>query len=116
MDAKHVVTIDDIRDAAKIIEGQVVRTPVHLSGPLSDLTGAQIYLKLETLQHTGSFKDRGALVKLTSLTETQKTNGVIAIRANSSPSWGRDTASRNLARRPWRGWRACRRRRRRTIP
>lgn len=83
MDPKHVVTIDDIREAAKVIDGQVVRTPVHKSGPLSDLTGAEIFLKLETLQQTGSFKDRGALVKLTSLTEDQKTNGVIAMSAGN---------------------------------
>lgn len=77
------VTLDDIKRAAALLEGQVVRTPTHYSGPLSDLTGAEIYLKLETLQHTGSFKDRGAFVKLSSLTEEQKENGVIAMSAGN---------------------------------
>ena len=78
-----VVTLDDIKRAADLLDGQVVRTPVHYSGPLSDLTGADLYLKLETLQHTGSFKDRGAFVKLSALSEAQKQNGVIAMSAGN---------------------------------
>ena len=78
-----VVTLEDIQRAAELLEGQVIRTPVHPSGPLSDLTGAEVFLKLETLQHTGSFKDRGAYVKLWSLTDEQKANGVIAMSAGN---------------------------------
>ena len=77
------VSIDTIRDAARTIEGAVVRTPLVRSGPLSALTGAEVYLKLETLQYTGSFKDRGALVKLASLTPAQAKNGVIAVSAGN---------------------------------
>lgn len=77
------VTIDSIRDAARIIEGAVVRTPTVYSGPLSDLIGAEVHLKLETLQYTGSFKDRGALVKLASLTPRQAQSGVLAVSAGN---------------------------------
>lgn len=77
------VSIDTIRDAARVIQGAVVRTPTVRSGPLSDLLGAEVYLKLETLQYTGSFKDRGALAKLASLTPEQARNGVIAVSAGN---------------------------------
>ena len=77
------VTIDDIRAAAESISGEVVETPTVRSGGLSDRLGAEIYLKLETLQRTGSFKDRGALVKLKSLEETAAKAGVIAISAGN---------------------------------
>lgn len=77
------VTIDDINIAAAEIKGQIVRTPTVYSASLSELTGAEVFLKLETLQRTGSFKDRGALVKLISLTDAQSSNGVIAISAGN---------------------------------
>ncbi|NKB57823.1 MAG: threonine ammonia-lyase [Alphaproteobacteria bacterium] len=77
------VTIADIRAAAALIEGQVVRTPIVRSGALSDQLGCDIFIKLETLQHTGSFKDRGALVKLKSLTPGERSRGVIAISAGN---------------------------------
>lgn len=77
------VSIDDIRDAAALINGQVVRTPTVRSGPLSAKFGAEVFVKLETLQHTGSFKDRGALVKLKSLKPDEMTRGVIAISAGN---------------------------------
>jgi threonine dehydratase len=77
------VTIDTIRAAARTLAGAVVRTPLVRSGPLSDLTGAEVYLKLETLQYTGSFKDRGALAKLSSLSPDQSKNGVIAVSAGN---------------------------------
>jgi len=77
------ITIDTIRAAARTIAGAVVRTPLVHSGPLSDLTGAEVYLKPETLQYTGSFKDRGALVKLASLSPAQASNGVIAVSAGN---------------------------------
>lgn len=77
------VSIDDIRRAADLIARDVVRTPTIRSGPLSDLLDADVYLKLETLQRTGSFKDRGALVKLDSLTADEKKRGVIAVSAGN---------------------------------
>ena len=77
------VTIDTIRSAAGTIAGAVVRTPTLRSGPLSDWLDAEIFLKLETLQYTGSFKDRGALVKLAGLPPEAAQRGVIAISAGN---------------------------------
>jgi threonine dehydratase len=77
------VTPKDIRLAAELISGKVVETPCSLSRKLSHLTGAQVVLKLENRQFTGSFKDRGALVKLLSLTKGQRDAGVIAMSAGN---------------------------------
>jgi threonine dehydratase len=76
------ISLEDIRAAAELIAGEVVRTPTVRSGGLSDFLGAEVFLKLETLQRTGSFKDRGALVKLKSVAKTSN-NGVIAISAGN---------------------------------
>ena len=73
------VTLDEIRAAAQIIEGAVIRTPLVPAPRLSRRLGCEIYLKLESLQYTGSFKDRGALVKMSSLNEEQRARGVIAM-------------------------------------
>ena len=77
------VTIEDIRAAAKIIAGEVVRTPMVPAQRLSGRIGAEIHLKLENHQFTGSFKDRGALVKLKSLEPAQAEAGVIAMSAGN---------------------------------
>ncbi len=77
------VTIEDIRAAVKIIEGEVVRTPMVPAQRLSDRIGAELHLKLENHQFTGSFKDRGALVKLKSLGPAQAKAGVIAMSAGN---------------------------------
>lgn len=77
------ITIDDIRAAAATLEGAVVRTPTIRSGPLSDLLGVDVRLKLETLQYTGSFKDRGALIKLRGLPPAAARRGVIAVSAGN---------------------------------
>jgi len=77
------VTLKDIEAAAKVIEGQVVRTPCLHSRTLSEITGAQIYLKFENHQFTASFKERGALNKLTSLDAAQRAKGVIACSAGN---------------------------------
>ncbi len=58
------VTLADIEAAAEVLDGHVVRTPCLRSARLSEVLGAEVALKLETLQHSSSFKDRGALVKL----------------------------------------------------
>ncbi len=85
MSANNVsVTIGDIRRAASVIEGHVVRTPAIASARLAEATGArQVVLKLENLQYTGSFKDRGAFNKLASLDSAAKTAGVIAMSAGN---------------------------------
>ncbi len=77
------VSLEGITAAANQISGVVVRTPTVHSVALSAALDTEIYLKLEILQRTGSFKDRGALVKLLSLTNKQKKSGVIAISAGN---------------------------------
>jgi threonine dehydratase len=77
------VTPELIREAASKIAGQVIATPTVPAPRLSALTGAEVYLKLENLQHTGSFKVRGALVKLLSLDTSARQRGVIAMSAGN---------------------------------
>lgn len=77
------VTLDHIRSAAKLLEGAIIKTPTSHSRTLSEITGAQVILKFENLQYTGSFKDRGALVKLASLDDDEKRAGVIAMSAGN---------------------------------
>ena len=77
------VTLDDIRAAAEAIRGSVVETPCVQSQKLSEITGAEVSLKLENLQFTGSFKDRGALVRLLALTEAERARGIIAMSAGN---------------------------------
>jgi threonine dehydratase len=77
------VTLEDIEAAAKVLEGHVVRTPCLHSRTLSDITGAEVYLKFENHQFTASFKERGALNKLVSLDPAQAKKGVIACSAGN---------------------------------
>jgi threonine dehydratase len=77
------ITIKDIQAARSVIKGAVLRTPMLLAPRLSALTGAEVYVKYENLQVTNSFKDRGALVKLTSLSDTERKRGVIAMSAGN---------------------------------
>ncbi len=74
---------DDVRDAAKRIAGRVMNTPLVPAEKLSALTGAKIWLKLENLQYTGAFKQRGALNKLMTLPDADKKRGVIAASAGN---------------------------------
>ncbi|HTP84604.1 MAG TPA: threonine ammonia-lyase [Alphaproteobacteria bacterium] len=77
------VTLDTVRKAQRLIEGAVSRTPFEHSRTLSRLCGAEIFLKFENLQYTASFKERGALVKLLSLTDAQRRAGVVAASAGN---------------------------------
>jgi len=77
------VTLDEIKVARQVIDGHVLRTPMLPAPNLSALTGAEIYVKYENLQVTNSFKDRGAFVKLASLSEAERKHGVIAISAGN---------------------------------
>jgi len=77
------VTLDDIRAAAAAIKGVVGPTPGHWSRTLSAITGAEIFLKFENLHFTSSFKERGALNKLLSLTPEEKKRGVAAMSAGN---------------------------------
>ena len=69
--------------AKKLINQHIINTPSGLSHALSELTGKSIFVKYENKQHTGSFKFRGSLNKLLSLTEVQKKKGVIAMSAGN---------------------------------
>ena len=77
------VTFEMIKEAQKTIADIVNVTPVFESVKMSEKTGANVYLKCENLQKTGSFKIRGACNKIANLTETEKANGVIASSAGN---------------------------------
>lgn len=72
-----------VHKAAAAIKGQVVETPLAHSRTLSDMTGAEVWLKFENLQYTASFKDRGSLFKLLSLSEEERSRGVVAASAGN---------------------------------
>src|SRR5579862_4411628 len=78
-----MVTLDDIEAARRTIAGRVLRTPLLPAPPLSALTNADIFVKYENLQVTNSFKERGACVKLASLTAEERRRGVIAMSAGN---------------------------------
>jgi len=77
------ITIDDIRSAADRIKGSVQRTPCPHSVPLSMATGCEVYCKLEFLQRTGSFKERGARNALILMDDARKRRGVITASAGN---------------------------------
>ncbi len=77
------VTIKDIEAARPVIADAVMRTPMLPAPKLSALTGAEVFIKYENLQVTNSFKERGALVKLTRLPDTARQTGVIAMSAGN---------------------------------
>ena len=77
------VTFDDILAAQTRIAGHVEITPCLHSQTLSHITGAEVYLKFENLQFTSSFKERGALNKLSLLSPQQRAQGVIAVSAGN---------------------------------
>jgi threonine dehydratase len=77
------VTLADIQAAAQRIEGAVVRTPTHFARTLSQLTGAEIWVKFENLQFTAAYKERGALNKLLLMDEATRNRGVIAASAGN---------------------------------
>jgi threonine dehydratase len=81
--------LKEIYQANRLIKDTIYRTPLNESTRLSELSGCKIYLKLEGLQVTGSFKIRGATNKILSLSDDQKMRGVITI---SSGNHGRAVA------------------------
>lgn len=83
IDATSAPTAADIRAAAARINGRVMRTPLVRAEKLSAITGADLWLKLESLQYTGAFKERGALNKLLTLSDADKKRGVIAASAGN---------------------------------
>ncbi|MEO1544858.1 MAG: pyridoxal-phosphate dependent enzyme, partial [Pseudomonadota bacterium] len=81
--AAGAISINDVRDAAKVIAGSVRRTDLDHSQTLSAMLGCEIWLKFENLQFTGSFKERGALNRLSSLNAEERKRGVIAMSAGN---------------------------------
>jgi threonine dehydratase len=77
------ISLADVEMAARAIAGAVVRTPCLRSQTLSELTGADVWLKFENLQFTAAYKERGALNKLLSLTAEERQRGVIAASAGN---------------------------------
>jgi threonine dehydratase len=83
------ISRDDIFRAREAIGGRLLRTPLLSSRTLSELTGARICLKAELFQRTGSFKPRGMLAKLASLSDEEKARGVV--------TWSAGNAAQGLA-------------------
>jgi threonine dehydratase len=77
------VTVGHVESARRIIAGHVLRTPMLPAPRLSALTGADVHIKYENLQVTNSFKERGARVKLASLSADERSRGVIAMSAGN---------------------------------
>ena len=77
------ITLADVVTARERLRGAVYYTPCAHSEMLSGLTGQQIYLKLENLQMTGAFKERGALNRIATLTPEQAARGVVAASAGN---------------------------------
>jgi threonine dehydratase len=101
-----VLSLDDVLRARETIAGRVHRTPTLTSATLSRLTGARVHLKAELFQRTGSFKPRGVLNKLSSLTAGEKSAGVIGISAGNHAqalAYGAAAAGVNSLVVMWRG-------------
>lgn len=77
------ITLDDIKAAAARLEGHIERTPCRYSRTLSEITGAEVWVKFENLQFTAAYKERGALNKLLLLTDEERARGVIAASAGN---------------------------------
>lgn len=78
-----MLTLQTIQAAAQRLEGHILDTPCVESRTLSEITGAQIFLKFENLQFTASFKERGACNKLAQLTPKESAQGVVAMSAGN---------------------------------
>lgn len=78
-----MITIDDIITAHRNIKDYIFHTPCMMSHTLSRMTGSKVFLKLENLQFTGAFKERGALNKLLALSGKERAAGVIAASAGN---------------------------------
>src|SRR3978361_2194269 len=81
--ASPSITLNDILAARERIRGSIYMTPCSRSEMLSRMTGQQVFLKLENLQMTGSFKERGALIRTSAETPEQAKRGVVAASAGN---------------------------------
>jgi len=77
------LSLDDIRTAAGRLKGHIERTPMRHSRTLSEITGAEVWVKFENLQFTAAYKERGALNALLQLTDNESKRGVIAASAGN---------------------------------
>ncbi|ELK53817.1 threonine ammonia-lyase [Haloferax volcanii] len=78
-----MLTLDDVRAARERVEAVARRTPLEYSHTFSEMTGAEVYLKLENSQRTGSFKIRGATNRITTLSDEEKAAGVVTASAGN---------------------------------
>jgi threonine dehydratase len=78
-----IPTLAEFEDAAAYLDGVITRTPIDQSQHLSEVLGVPVYLKLENLQRTGSFKIRGATYRLSRLTDEERSRGVVAASAGN---------------------------------
>jgi threonine dehydratase len=83
VEARRLPAFDDVRQAAARIAGRARRTPLMLDTPLDEHTGGRVLLKLESLQHTGSFKFRGAYNRLCRLDPSERAVGVVAFSSGN---------------------------------
>lgn len=83
MDPSELPDLELVRSAAERCASEVVRTPFSRSRTLGEILGTEIHVKFENLQFTGSFKDRGAVAKLTTLGPEQRRRGVVALSAGN---------------------------------
>ncbi|GAA3231938.1 threonine ammonia-lyase [Oerskovia jenensis] len=81
--ARPDVTLDSIRDAARMLDGVAYRTPVQTSRAISQVVGVPVVLKCENLQRAGSFKIRGAYIRMARLSAEEKARGVVAASAGN---------------------------------
>ncbi len=77
------VTFEEIQKAARDLKGAIINTPFQISRTLTELCGAEVWLKFENHQFTASFKERGALNKLLSLSAEERSRGVVAMSAGN---------------------------------
>ena len=76
-------TLAEFEDAAAVLRDVIVKTPFDVSDHLTEVLGAPVYLKLENLQRTGSFKIRGATYRLSRLSAQERARGVVAASAGN---------------------------------
>ena len=77
------VTLDDVLEAQKLLDGIIARTPVESSRALGAMVGGEVFFKCENLQRAGSFKVRGAYVRMARLSPEEKKRGVVAASAGN---------------------------------
>src|SRR6478752_7409550 len=81
--AMEQITVADVRVAAELLHGVARYTPMESSRPLAQAVGGPVHLKCENLQRTGSFKIRGAYVRIARLSAAEKAAGVVAASAGN---------------------------------